>query len=55
MADGGFRHHGMYEGHQISFCDAQLQQGIGGLADLGMQLGVGEAARVGRVRLSQIR
>ena len=44
--DGSLRHHGHVEGHQIPFTNPQGLEGIGCLADLSVELAVGEAACV---------
>ena len=49
--DGGLRHHGHVEGHQIALTNPKGLQGIGGLADLLVQLAVGEGAHVPRLTL----
>ena len=49
--DGRLWHHRHVQGDQISLANAQAAQGIGGLANFGVQLAIGEAPLVPRLPL----
>ena len=49
--DGQFRRHAHVNGDAIAFPDAERLKGVGEALDLGVQLGVGEAANLARLTL----